>query len=242
VFTYANSRNPVTQWSEPEAAQALHTWRRLLNLGPVQRYREKAVLFYQGDPVRDLILISRGMVKVTFSPPDGDKLLSRLRYPGQFVEQCACDLGVPSPVSATAIVPCEVHRIDLARINEARVRNLEVGAFEKYILKRDLYNAHAANIELQTLTPARRLERLLSQLATVLGAHRSSGPVEFVLPLDNVEMASILGLSQTHYKQIRGELEDQGRLGRQGRRVVLTKPHDIPLASVYESASLWLPV
>ncbi len=217
-------RNPSMEWSEAQAAQTLNTWRRLLALGSPHNHRGRTLLFSQGEDIRELLLLARGIVKLTCILPNGRESMLTLRYPGQFVEECVYDLNLPSPVSATTIVPCEIHRVDIARMREAERRDPEVNAFAKYVLKRDLYNICRSNMELKSVRPAQRCERLLWELAAVLGSIRSGNPVQFVLPLDNLEMAEMLGLSESHYKKIRSELEESGVLHRQGRRgVVLTR-------------------
>ncbi len=219
------SQNAITKWNEPQASQTLNTWKRLLILSPAEKYGGNITLFFQGDQVRELFILARGIVKLTCIFNDGQSYLT-LRYPGQFIEECAYDLDMPSPASATTITPCDIHRIDITRIREAERRNAEVNAFEKCVLKRDLYNMGIARAELRQLAPAERLERLLWELATVLGGRKMEGAVQFVLPLNNFEMAGLLGLSESHYKQIRGELELTGRLRRLGRRAVVLFAHN----------------
>jgi Crp-like helix-turn-helix domain len=106
-------------------------------------------------------------------------------------------------------------------VQEAEQRNAEMNAFQKYTLRQDLYNMCVANLQLKSLSPGERLDRLLCELAAVLGARRAAGSVQFVLPLDNLEMAELLALSESHYKQIRTDLERAGRLRRKQRRVII---------------------
>lgn len=217
-------RSSLVQWSEAHAAQALSTWLRLLSLGAPQRYGENVVLFSQGDPARELFLLASGILKLTYVSPNGQESLLALRYRGQFAEQCAYDLKLPYPVTGTTIIPCEIHRFEVARMVEAEQRDPEVNAFERYILKRDLYNACVANIELKTLPPTDLLEHVLWEIAASQGVRQSTTFAEFVLPLDNNEMAECLGMSATQFKQTRTALEDAGRLRREhGKRFVLLR-------------------
>jgi CRP-like cAMP-binding protein len=90
------------------------------------------------------------------------------------------------------------------------------------VLKRDLYNIRAANVEMKTLPPQERVRRLLAEIARGQGAQPSNGLVEFALPLNNSEMAEWLGISGTQYKRTRSALKESGQLlQKAGRRVAI---------------------
>jgi CRP-like cAMP-binding protein len=221
----------TTRWSETVAAQRCANWRRLLGLGPVERHKANVTLFRQGDNPREVLLLTRGIVKLTCDLRAGQRSLVGLRYPGHFVEEFAHDLHLVYPVSGITIVPCELYRIDIVRLRALEQQNPEVSAFEKRIVKQDLYNCAHANLEKRTLEPADQLERFLWELATILGARGAAGQVRLALPLDNSEMAELLGFSESHYKHIRGQLERAGRLKREGRRnIALSAPSYVPAA------------
>jgi CRP-like cAMP-binding protein len=219
--TSGTSSTSVIPWNDLRASQVLNTWKRLLKLDTPYRYREDVLLFSEGDLRSEALLLGRGIVKLTYRIPSGRESLSRIRYPGEFLDQCSYDLDLPSPVSARTVIPCEVYRIEMSRMNEARERNPEISAFEKRILKLELYNAHMANLQLKNLRASERLYRLFLEIATVLGGRRSAGFIEFVLPLINYEVAELIGVSPSHYKQLRNELEQTGKLQRRERRIML---------------------
>jgi len=204
-------RHPSTQWNEAQGTQTLATWRRLLPLGPAQHYPERNTLFAEGDTPRDVFILARGIVKLTCDLPEGQQSLFALRYPGQILEECAYDLKLPYPVSAATIIPSEIYRLDVGRMIEEEQNNPEVNAFEKYVLKRDVYNERAALVECKALHPDEILERALWELAVAQGARETAGQVRFTLPLHNLEMAEWLGMSESHYKQTCIALEKKGR-------------------------------
>lgn len=160
-------------------------------------------------------------MKLTCDLPDGKQSLFALRYPGQILEECAYDLKLPYPVSGATVLPCDIHRLEVGRMIEAEQRNPEVNAFEKLVLKRDLYNEGVALVELKTLAPDEILERFLWELAAVQGAREGAGQARFTLPLHNIEMAEWLGISESHYKQMCTALEEAGVLQREGKLFVL---------------------
>jgi CRP-like cAMP-binding protein len=222
TLTFPVSSPSHTEWSAAQAAQRLSAWRELLHLGPPDRWGEHVTLFEQGDEPREIFVLANGIIKLTCNLPNGQRSLLMLRYPGDVVEDCTNRLQVRYPVSGTTVTACQIHRLTRTRIAEAERHNPDVNAFEKYILARDLYNQYLANLEIKTLNSIDLLERRLWEIATVQTGGRTAPRMEFVLPLNNGEMADWLGMSESHYKQTRCDLERTGRLRRcEGKRFVL---------------------
>jgi hypothetical protein len=74
-------------------------------------------------------------------------------------------------------------------------------------------------LALKGLAPADILERLLWELASALGGLVSQGVARLVMPFSNAEMADLCGLSESHYKEVRRELEETGRVKHLERRL-----------------------
>jgi CRP-like cAMP-binding protein len=221
TLTFPVSSPAQTEWSAAQAAQRLSTWRCLLHLGPPDRCGEHVTLFEQGDEPREIFVLATGIIKLTCNLPNGQRSLLMLRYPGDLVEGCTNRLELPYPVTGTTVTPCQIHRLSRTRIAEAERHNPEINAFEKYVLARDLYNQYLANVEIKTLNSIELLERRLWEIAMVQTGGRIAPRMEFVLPLNNAEMAEWLGMSESHYKQTRCELERTGRLRRsEGKRFI----------------------
>jgi CRP-like cAMP-binding protein len=166
-----------------------------------------------------VFLVASGVAKLVFSGPNGREVLVALRYPGQFVDYCSHDLGGPYPLSAIALARSEVYGIDIAAIRGAQRQNPGLRNSEAELLRRDLYDLVARLVRSELLPPADRIEELVRGLAGALGGKLPDGSVRVVLPFDNSEMASLCGVSESHYKAIRRELEDAGRIRREGHNV-----------------------
>lgn len=208
-----------TQWTSARAVRALARWRELLTLGPAQKIAEDVVLFSQGDDTKSVYFVVRGIVKLVFSFADGSNKLLGLTYPGHLIGDWWLDVDMHSPFSAVTTVPCEVHRVDTPQMREAEKRDRRVADFHREMLERDLCNLSATHLEMKGLPPTEILERLLWELAGVLGGVESRGTARLVLPLTNSEMADLCGLSESHYKEVRRELEETGKLKHLARRL-----------------------
>jgi CRP/FNR family transcriptional regulator len=177
------------------------------------------VLFSQGDEAKSTFLLARGIVKLAYSSPDGGQHLLGLRYPGDLIGNWWLDLRMHCPFSAITAVPCELHRIDCALVRDGAIQNRGALRFHVETLQRDLCSLAATHLALKGLAPADILERLLWELAAALGGLASQGVARLVLPFSNAEMADLCGLSESHYKEVRRELEDTGRVKHLERRL-----------------------
>ena len=207
------------QWTSARAARTLARWRELVPWGSAHKCPHKSVLFSQGDEAKSVFLLAHGIVKLAYSSPDGGQHLLGLRYPGDLVGDWWLDLRMHCPFSAITAVPCELHRVDSAQIRERAIRDRNVQHFQVETLQRDLCSLAATHLALKGLAPTDILERLLWDLASVLGGLASHGAARLVLPFSNAEMADLCGLSESHYKQVRRELEATGRVRRLARRL-----------------------
>jgi CRP/FNR family transcriptional regulator len=219
------------QWTSARAARTLAQWRGLLRWDSAEKYPHKSVLFSQGDEAKSAFLLARGVVKLAYSSPDGGQHLLGLRYPGDLIGDWWLDLKMHCPLSAITAVPCEIHRVDSTQIRERAVQDRNAQHFHTETLQRDLCRLAATHLALKGLPPTDILERLLWELASVLAGFAPQGVARLVLPFSNAEMADLCGLSESHYKEVRRELELTGRVRHLARRLwVLHRGEDMSSA------------
>jgi CRP-like cAMP-binding protein len=167
------------------------------------------VIFSQGSVPRAVFLVERGVAKLVFLEPNGSEIFVALRRPGQFVDYGPPDAAHAYPLSAIALVTSEIYKIDIAAVQCAHRRNPALHAEDADGLHRDLENLAASFVRSKLLSPADRLERLLRDLAMVLGGGRDSiGRTRVVLPLDNFRD----GFAMWHFRK-----PLQGRPARAGK-------------------------
>jgi hypothetical protein len=84
-------------------------WRDLFGcLGRPCSYQRNACVFSQGDECSVASLLTRGIVKLVYADHDGTVSILGLRYPGDLLGDWWQGLATVYPVSAIAIVPCEI--------------------------------------------------------------------------------------------------------------------------------------
>jgi len=67
--------------------------------------------------------------------------------------------------------------------------NVEFTTFIVQLQSIDVYNASVVVVDTKTLRPHERLDRLLWDLAAVIGRRRSSHSIQVILPLSDKELA-----------------------------------------------------
>jgi CRP-like cAMP-binding protein len=85
----------------------------------------------------------------------------------------------------------------------------------------DLYNQAVALVEAKTLHAPELFEQFVRQLAAVLHPQPVRGPVRLLLPLSDVELASLLGVTKEHFCRLKKQLQDEGRFRWDGHTLVI---------------------
>jgi len=182
------------------------------------------MIFAQGDEVEEVFLLARGVVKLIHASTDNEESLLGLRYEGELVGDWWAGVMSVHPVSAVAANPCELHRYRLNKIVfREPCESTAASDLHRRLLQLDLCNLAATRLE-PKVSSATRLELRLRELAAVPGRADSAGEVRLVMPLTSAEVASLCGLSESHYKALRHRLEADGRLRRRGRSWILPRP------------------
>jgi len=157
------------------------------------------------------------MAKLTFLTPDGGELLFALRYPGQFIDYFPLRRETPYELSGVTLTSAEIYRVNVERAQAVIKQQANLRFAEGEILRSDFHSLAVRYLQMRVLSPVERLESLLWELAGFMGEKDSTGRVRFVLPLDNLAMASLCGISESYFKSIRRDLERTRRIKREQR-------------------------
>lgn len=213
---------------------ALAKWLGLLPFDGPHEYQKSEYIFSQGDEPGQVFLLASGVVKLVYGSPDGGSVFLGLRYAGDLLGGWWGDPRMNYQFSAITLAPCEIHHLSAARMRTMVHSDHMVAHHHRKALENDLFNVLMNHLALKGLSATERLESLLWDLANHLGTVECSEGTRLILPLNNRDMASLCGLSESHYKKVRSDLEATGRLRRCGRRLwVLPRDRNaIALAAV----------
>lgn len=206
---------PLFRDLNPEDLKALEGEAR------AKRLKRGEVLFLEGEPVRSLFVVERGLIKVYKLDPEGRKqVVLHLEGPGRVLAEVALFLERPTyPASAEALEASEVLAIPKeAFFQLVDTRPPLARALIRYLARRQGQLLHLLDRLVFHEVRERLAEYLLETLAT-----EGQG---FLLPT-NSELAALLGTVPEAVSRNLGELYRQGLIRLQGRRVFVDDPESL---------------
>lgn len=166
-------------------------------------------LFHQGDPLRDIYLLEKGLVKMTRGERNGQEVTLELRSAINILGAASALANEPAPMTAITITPSKVHRLSvkeflhLAKSDEIFLHNLIESVSRQ---RNEQVNLRAQ----QSLLHARpRLAMLLLQFAQESGVERK-GQLSLALPIAKQEIAAMLGITPQRLSNILKEMKQAG--------------------------------
>ncbi|GAB5602678.1 Crp/Fnr family transcriptional regulator [Thermus sp. FJN-A] len=184
----------------------------------VLRLKKGDLLFLEGEPVRALFVVQRGLVKVYKLDPEGRKQLTlHVEGPGRVLAEVALFLDRPTyPASAEALEESEVLAIPKERFFQLLdARPPLARALIRYLARRQGHLLHLLDRLVFHEVRERLCEFLLERLA-----EEGQG---FRLPT-NPELAALLGTVPEAVSRNLGELYRRGLIRLSGRRVEIPDP------------------
>jgi CRP/FNR family transcriptional regulator len=178
-------------------------------------YPAGVTLCRQGEPIREVFHIQRGLVKLMRVNASGKERIVGLRSSGWFVGAAAVILGEPAVATAVTLTATEMSRM-CAAIFRQRIQT-DVG------LSWRIHHMHSREIDVDLiesgdLHAVRSRDRLVAFLRA-LPATPGAGPSEghrVILPLRQWELGQLLGMTAPYVCRLLRDLEREGTLRRRG--------------------------
>lgn len=185
-------------------------WRALLASGSPRRHASGEVLVRQGEPGMSVLVLNRGLVKVTRLEPDGHELVLAVRGRGEVIGEFTYLGDQVRSATVTAISSCVTYIVP--HISFRRI----IGEFSlnervlRHLTER-LYESEQIRSELTGLPSRRRIARMLLRF--------SSGDV---CALSQTDIAKAVGLSRSAVAAELAWFRDQDLVVTGRRRVMIT--------------------
>lgn len=183
-----------------------------------RRLKRGEVLFLEGEPVRSLFVVERGLIKVYKLDPEGRKqVVLHLEGPGRVLAEVALFLDRPTyPANAEALEDSQVLAIPKERFFQlVEARPPLARALIRYLARRQGQLLHLLDRLVFHEVRERLCEFLLEKLS-----QEGQG---FHLPT-NPELAALLGTVPEAVSRNLGQLYRQGLIRLKGRRVEIPNP------------------
>jgi CRP/FNR family transcriptional regulator, cyclic AMP receptor protein len=201
-----------------------HVWRDLLAHGTRHTYQAREVLVRQGDAGHQVAIIQEGRVKITRAEVNGVEALLAVRGAGELVGETAVIEGEDSPVTVTALRPCEASLFTSSQFIALLGGSELALQVLRYAVSRRR-EADEIRVELSVLPVSLRLVRMLLRLIDAAGAPVRAG-ARVDLEMTQEDLARAIGASRTQVAATLAGLRSRGVLGT-GRRRVIVRDHAV---------------
>ncbi len=194
---------------------------RLNQRALVRRFKKRAVIYAPAETGETVLVLASGRVKIYHLTSDGRETILAFVEPGELFGELAALDGQHRQEFAEAVVDSEVLALpgqEFLRLLEMRA-DVALSVTKLIGLRRQRIETRLRNI---LFLPSRqRLVRLLLELVEAHGEARGQ-QVTIRFPLSHQEFASLIGVTRETVTLTLGQLQAEGLIGIERRRVVVT--------------------
>lgn len=211
----AVERCPFTELT-PEARRAYEA------IVEARFYAPGSAILRQGDPARGIYVVQSGLVRVSHLTPGGKAVGVQVLGAGAILGLTEVVTGDDYLTTAEAVEDCEIESIQRRNFVPFLLQHPQVALELLIRVSQDLARLQEAIFE--SAGGGRlgeRLVRQLQELAGSCGVPTDRGMLLDV-PLTVRDLAGTLGCSRQWASKLLSEIESQGLIEREGRRIILT--------------------
>lgn len=188
----------------------------MLALGTTRDYAPGTVLLREGERGSHVLVLVKGLVKVTATSPEGHLSLLAIRTAGDLVGELASMDNEPRIATVTAAGPVRVRVVGQAEFRRylthhpdvALALSGSVGAKLRWATRRRVEGVHEVHV---------RLARVLIELVTTYGTDTG----EIGVPLSQPELAALVGAAEPTVHRALAWLRKENIVATGYRRVVV---------------------
>lgn len=184
------------------------------------RYGRNEIIRHEQDPVDGVFLLTEGWVLTTASLAEGDRQVLKIHLPGDVMGAPSLALD-RSAETITAVTDVMVSKVPARKLSEifAELPRLAMLFFltaqEERVILMDRLTSLGRRSAKQALCA------LLIHLHDRISAPDEAGVRSFELPLNQGQIADVLGIHLVHVNRMFRALEDEGLVLRSGKRISL---------------------
>ena len=173
------------------------------------------ILFHRGDPCHGFHLILDGQIKLAFTSAEGNEKVVDILYAGRSFGEAVMFMDKPYMVFAQALSDSLLLHISKAVIMDELARDPKLG--RKMIASLSMRLHHLiTDVESYSLHSGR--QRIIGYLLRD-NLERNAHSLTVTLPTSKGVIASRLNLTQEHFSRILHELQENGLITVQGRKI-----------------------
>jgi CRP/FNR family cyclic AMP-dependent transcriptional regulator len=207
-----------------------HECEQLLRLGIRREVDPGTILLRQGDRNADVILIHRGVTKVTHVTADGRNTLLAIRAAGEMVGEMAALNGHPRSATVTTCGRCTYSLVRSHEFHTFLAGHPGTTVQIASMVAARLRVANEFRIDFASYHAQVRVARAIVKLAQQYGYQARSGGLVIDVPLTQTELASICGAAKITVEKILYEFRRRGLVETGYRRIVVLDPPGLRVA------------
>lgn len=188
----------------------------------IQRdYGKRDVLFHQGDPGEEFMILTEGSVKVELMNSEGKELTLTILTPFQFLGELALLDDVPRSATVVALEPSvllSINKRDFARLLESFPR-MSIPMLRQLTRRVRVLTDDIASMAF--LDSYSRVTRKILNLAEEMGQTNAEGHILIDRPLTHQQLANLVGTTRETVTKILNEMKDNGLLDIRRHRITI---------------------
>ncbi|MBT2227840.1 Crp/Fnr family transcriptional regulator [Nonomuraea sp. NEAU-A123] len=192
----------------------------LLSLGTLCHYRPGAALVVEGDRTTDVLLLLRGLAKITATAESGRPALLAIRAGGDLVGELAAIDSTPRIATATAAGVISANRIGAPEFRHFLMGHPMTALTFGSVVATKLRWATRRRVDFGGHHVQGRLARILLELLTSYGRATADGH-EITVALTQRELAGIIGASEPATHRALAALRRSGSIATRYRKVLV---------------------
>lgn len=177
--------------------------------GSQQTISAESQLFRQGDPIWDIYLLEKGLVRFIRTEINGQEMMTEIRSSGSLLGAASAFANHPAPMSVIALTPCEVCRVSAKDFLHLEKTNATFSHELLMFISRQRTEQHIRQAQLGLLSARARLEQLLLQFMNDFSVKRN-GQKQLALPISKQNIAAYLAISPQRLSNIFREMKREG--------------------------------
>jgi len=194
--------------------------------GEVRRLERRQVLFSQGDPADEFVVVLEGRLKLTQVGADGNEVIVRYVGPGEMCAVVALFPDQTYPVTAEVADDLRVIGWPHPVMDALMLEHASLAINAMRLLSERMRELSERLREIATEKVARRVARALLRLARKAGRRTDRG-VEIDMPLTREDIAKLAGTTLFTVSRLLSEWEAAGIVESRRERVVIRFPHGL---------------
>lgn len=205
----------LCQWEPTSASLPVKGWDAFYSSTPLHVFPATAELFQQGSPSLSVYFLEHGLIKLVRMEENGRQVIVSFRFPGSLVGAASAIIDEPHSMIAIALTRCSILCIPTKSFLYFVQTDAKLSWQLHQVHSREAFDRPFQVAQFVCLSARQRLERLLRQFAAALEIRPDHGEMRLRLPLKDMEIAEVLGITPEHLCRVLKQMRQEGIIHRE---------------------------